>query len=99
VDRPLPNSKFKNGARFRGANAKSFGPPQEARCAPEFVPMYSRLTGNSSSPCVASSLCGVCNVDRCVFLLAKGCGLMNVLVGPTTALLSRERPCVVLSTR
>jgi secondary thiamine-phosphate synthase enzyme len=35
--------------------------------AGQIEPMYHRLTGNSSSPCVASSPCGVCIVARCVF--------------------------------
>jgi hypothetical protein len=49
----------------------NFWRPRQAPPAPEFIPMYSRLTGNSSSSCVASSPCGVCIVARCAFLAAK----------------------------
>jgi hypothetical protein len=63
---PRPNTKV--------ANCQNFRPPRQALRTPEFIPMYSRLTANSSSLCVASSTCGVCIVARCVFSVGEALG-------------------------
>jgi hypothetical protein len=64
--KPLGKFLVKNRRDHAGLRAKQSR--RKALRTPEFVPMYSRLTGNSASPCVASSPCGVCIVARGVFL-------------------------------
>jgi uncharacterized membrane protein len=50
---------------------QNFGAPKGTLRTPEFISVYWRLTGNSSSPGFASSPCGICIVARCVFSVGE----------------------------
>jgi hypothetical protein len=54
--------------------AKIFGPPKGTLRTPEFIPVYRRWTGNSSSPCFASSPCALVDTSRVVKSCVRLCG-------------------------